>query len=92
MGTLFRLGTHYSWDAFFFWKGSGPPPSESVSVDSRILLLPPYNLSFVFRTASFSELTERSLLAHSRCSREASAAPVVVDGLTSSSRSKHWCN
>jgi len=49
-------------------------------------------LSFVFTTASFSQLALRSLLAHSRCSREASAAPVVVDGLTSSSRSKHWCN
>jgi len=31
------------------------------------------------------------LLAHSRCSREASAARVVVDGLTSSSQSKRWC-
>jgi len=28
---------------------------------------------------------------NSRCSREASAAPVVVDGSTSSSQSKRWC-
>ena len=55
---------------------------DSISVQSQLR----------FRNSSFSQLAVRSLLAHSRCSREASAAPVVVDGLTSSSRSKRWCN